>query len=306
MIKLQNFLKGFLMGVCDIIPGISGGTIAFITGIYQRLISSVKSFSFTLLYGIVLFIFSKKQSNVDKLKNDIKNLDLVFLMTVLFGIMTAILLTSRIISHLLNNYYIFTMSFFIGLIFASSMVIYSNIKDHKLSNILMGFLGLLTIVVIMFFKPVEIMSPSLLYIYLGGFFGISAMFLPGISGAFILLIMGLYSHVLNYLHNIYDNFLELSVFGLGIITGALVISRVIHFLFKQYKCKTLYFLFGLVIGSLFIPLKEIFIKINKDVLDISLSLTFFLIGLLIVTILEVWDHKKKKEMLIGLDSSKKC
>lgn len=303
MIKIQNFIKGFLMGVCDIIPGISGGTIAFITGIYQRLISSVKSFSFRLIYDAIVFIFSKKRSDVGKLKKDIKSLDLVFLLTVISGILTAILLSSKIISYMLNNYYVLTMSFFIGLIFASSIIIYAHIKNHNFLNILTGLLGLISMVVIMFFRPIEIINPSLFYLYLGGFLGISAMFLPGISGAFILLIMGLYLHLLNYLHDIPNYLLEILVFVSGIITGAFVISRLINFLFKKYKCKTLYFLLGLVIGSLLIPLKEIFVKINKNLLEINLSLTFFLLGLLIVSILEFWNHKKRKELLITLDAS---
>jgi putative membrane protein len=300
MVKIRNFVKGFLMGVCDIIPGISGGTIAFITGIYARLISSVRSFSFELLYHLFLFIFSRKRSDVDRLKRDIRSLDLVFLLSVISGILTAIILTSRIVSYLLDNHYVFTMSFFIGLILASSLIIYNQIKNHNLTNILIGLSGLLSIAIIMFFRPIEITEPGLFYLFVGGFVGISAMFLPGISGAFILLIMGLYGHLIGYLHNIGGNLLRISVFCMGIISGAFFISRLINFLFVKSKCKTLYFLLGLVIGSLFIPLRDISMKINKSTADISLSIMFFLSGLLLVSLIE-HINKRKKDSLINIE-----
>ena len=297
MINIRNFIKGFLMGVCDIIPGVSGGTIAFITGIYARLISSIKSFSLRLIYDIFLFIFLRKRTDIIKLKKDIKKLDLVFLFSVILGIITALLLTSRVISFLLEDHYIFTMSFFIGLILASSIIIFTHIRNHNITNLFFGLLGLVSIIIIMFFRPIEVINPSLLYLYLGGFLGISAMFLPGISGAFILLIMGLYNHLIFYLNNIGDNLLEISIFCLGIISGAFIISRLIDFLFVKSKNKTLYFLLGLVIGSLFIPLKEIFIKIDRNTTSITLSIIFFAIGFLAVLSLELINKKKKNSLI---------
>jgi putative membrane protein len=297
MVKVINFIKGFLMGICDIIPGISGGTIAFLTGIYQRLINSVKSFSFVLFYDLIIFLFSRKKSNVKKLKREIKDLDMGFLFTVLLGILTAIFLASRIILYLLESHYILTMSFFIGLIFASSIIIYSHIKNHNMTNIFIGLLGLGFIIIIMFFRPIEIESPGLFYIYIGGFIAIGAMFLPGISGAFILLIMGLYAHIIGYLSNLRESLSEIFVFAAGVITGAMFFSRFIHFLFEKSKCKTLYFLLGLVIGSLFIPLREIIVKVDRNTLDIGLSVLFFLFGLLLVIVVELLNKKKKNRMI---------
>ena len=123
--KLSTFFKGFLMGVCDVIPGISGGTIAFITGIYQRLIEAVRQFSPKTIIHLI---------RLDR--KEIKKLDLPFLITLLSGILLAVIIMSRVVSFLLQNYFTFTISFFIGLILASSAAVFRNIDDHKIKNIL--------------------------------------------------------------------------------------------------------------------------------------------------------------------------
>tara|TARA_Y100000310_G_C20484126_1_gene716089 strand:+ start:44 stop:958 length:915 start_codon:yes stop_codon:yes gene_type:complete len=272
--KILLFLKGILMGICDLIPGISGGTIAFITGIYVRLINAVKAFSLKLVYDLITF-------NKKELKQDIKKLDLGFLFTLFLGIMVAILAGSRIIKFLLENYFAYTLSFFIGLILASSKIIFDNIKNHKMKNILFGILGLIFGVLISFLVPKTI-TPTLFYVFIGGFVAISALFLPGISGAFILLIMGLYEFIIEFLHDIFGNINYLIVFGLGAILGAFTISRIISFLFKKDKCKTLYFLLGLVIGAVSIPIKKII-----EITSFNASNSFIMLGLFLGSILIV-------------------
>ncbi len=269
------------MGICDLIPGISGGTIAFITGIYTRLINAVKSFSLKLIYDIFKYVTNRKESDLNKLKKDIKKLDLGFLFVLFLGIITAILAGSRIIKFFLDNYSIYTLSFFIGLILASSKIIFDNIENHKGKNILFGFFGLIIGVSLAFLVPINI-TPNLYYVFIGGFFAISAMFLPGISGAFILLIMGLYEFMLNVLHDILNNINYLIVFILGVGLGAFMISRVISFLFKKDRCKTLYFLLGLVIGALSVPLKRIFLATELQILNVFMILFFLLLGILLV------------------------
>src|SRR4030042_1175041 len=115
--KIIIYLKGFLMGICDIIPGISGGTIAFITGIYARLINAVKSFSLKLVYDIITYPINRKS---DRLKEDIKKLDLGFLIILLLGIASAFLVASRVIKFLMEEYFAYTISFFIGFFFVFS------------------------------------------------------------------------------------------------------------------------------------------------------------------------------------------
>jgi putative membrane protein len=294
--KILLFLKGMLMGICDLIPGISGGTIAFITGIYERLINAVKGFSPRLLSDLLRFIFLGR--NKKELKQDIKKLDLGFLVVLLFGIFTALLLGSRVISFLLTNYLTYTLAFFVGLILASSKIIFDNIKNHNICNMFFGIIGLATGVLFAFLIPGSI-NPTLSYVFIGGFVAISAMFLPGISGAFILLIMGLYEFMINVLHNILQNINYLVVFALGAILGAFTISRVISLLFKKDKSKTLYFLLGLVIGALSIPVKRILIALEITVTNIIIMIFFFLLSIFLVAIASYYKsfYERKLEKL---------
>ena len=141
-----------------------------------------------------------------------------------------------------------------------------------------------------FLVPVTI-TPTLLYVFIGGFLGISALFLPGISGAFILLILGLYEFMINVLHNVSGNLSYLFVFGLGAILGAVVISRLISYLFKKDKCKTLYFLLGLVVGAVNIPIQRIYKTTAFSFSNSLVMLLFFLLSIFIVLI--VANYKKK-------------
>lgn len=277
--KIFIFLKGILMGICDLIPGISGGTIAFITGIYERLINAVKGFSFDTFK-----------------KRDFKRLDLGFLVVLLMGIFTAILIGSRMIKFLLDNYFSYTLSFFIGLILASSFIIFENIKEHRLGNVLFCLIGFVFGGLLIFLVPL-IVEPGLVYVFFGGFVAISAMFLPGISGAFILLIMGLYDFILEVLHNPFLNWEYLLVFGIGAILGAMFISRLIGLLFKKDRCKTLYFLLGLVIGALGIPIKKVYVS-GISLGNIPVLSALFLLGVFLVFIIRSFEKK-----LIGFQIS---
>ena len=283
--SITLFLKGFLMGICDVIPGVSGGTIAFITGIYTRLINAVKNISPKLISD---FFRDKK-----KFKEDVKNLDIIFLITLGLGIITAILIGARVITFLLEQYFVYTIAFFIGLILVSSKIIYDNIKNHHLKNILFGIIGLFIGILLTILIPMEI-NPTLLYVFFGGFVAISAMFLPGISGAFLLLILGIYEFMLNVIRNISENIGFFIAFILGAILGMFIISRVISFLFEKDRCKTLYFLLGLVIGCLSIPIKKIYASNTAwSITTISLMIVFFLLGIFSVRIINIFEKRKR-------------
>lgn len=277
------FLKGILMGICDLIPGISGGTIAFITGIYTRLINAVKSFSPTLLYNIITYPFNKNK----ELKQNIKDLDLAFLITLFLGIMTALLLGSGVIQFLLDNYFAYTIAFFVGLILASSQILFTHIKDHKTFNISFGVIGFFVGLSFIFLIPANI-TPTSTYIFFGGFLAISAMFLPGISGSFILLIIGLYEFMINALRDIPNNIKTITLFLLGAILGAFTISRIISFLFEKDKCKTIYFLLGLVIGALSIPIRRI---IQAQPFNLFLTTLYFILGIIFIVLI---THYQKR------------
>ena len=277
------------MGVCDLIPGISGGTVAFITGIYTRLINAVKSFSPKLIYDIVTYPINRKS---DRLKEDIKKLDLIFLLILMLGIMSAFLIGSRIIKFLLREYIAYTLSFFIGLILASSKTIFEHIENHNIKNVLFCLLGLILGLLSSMLVPL-IVEPSLGYVLLGGFCAVNAMFLPGISGAFILLIMGLYEFMVNVLNDIRNNISYFLVFIAGAILGAFTISRIISFLFKKNKCRTLYTLLGLVIGALATPVKKIIETTSFQMSYVLIMVFWCLLGASLVVLMG--SYKKAYE-----------
>ena len=131
------------MGICDLIPGISGGTIAFITGIYDKLIYSISSISIQMFLDAIKYIKNKNPENEKKIREDFKKVDLYFLLTLGLGIGTAILLGSKIIKFLMQNYFTYTIAFFSGLIIASSKIIYHGIQNHKTKNIFFCLIGFL-------------------------------------------------------------------------------------------------------------------------------------------------------------------
>lgn len=244
---MKVFAKGLVMGACDLVPGVSGGTIAFITGIYERLIRAVKNLSWGLLREAITHWKHPKG-----LADCLKRADIPFLIVLGTGIGTAILLGSRGIAYLLEHHTSATLSFFIGLILASTNTIIRHIKWTRTAAIT-SLAGLLAGIIIAFLSPTSII-PTLPYLTLSGFLAISAMFLPGISGSFILLILGVYEYLLNSLHEI--NIAAIASFMLGAGIGVLAISRAITWLFNKNKNATLSTLLGLVIGSLGVPLKH--------------------------------------------------
>lgn len=277
--NFKIFLKGFLMGICDIIPGISGGTIAFITGIYIRLINSIKNINLT---NILKLLKSFLKKNKKEFKKNYQKQDLTFLITIILGILTAIILTSNIIKYLLENYKSLTLAFFLGLIIASSKQILKQIPKHTTKNKSFTIIGFLFGISLFFIQTKQITNPTYLKILFSGIISVSALFLPGISGSFILMIIGTYDFILNAITQIKQNINYLLTFATGAIFGAIFISQIITYLYKKDKSKTLYTLFGLVLGTLIIPIKQIIINTNINILNFSKIIILFLLGILIV------------------------
>jgi len=271
------------MGVCDSIPGISGGTIAFITGIYERLINAIKGFSPELLLGMLALLTGKGDKK--KFREDLKKTDLSFLIPLVLGILIALFLFSRVMSYLLENHFSYIMAFFVGLILASAKTIFSHIEKHHSHNVFLMLIGLALGISLAFLVPTSI-NPSYVYVLFGGFLAICAMILPGISGAFILLIMGLYQFVLGLIKDFPARVEYLLVFGIGAILGFFTISRAVSWLFKKDKSKTLYFLLGLVVGGLSVPLKGIFSEISLNGFAITIHICLFIIGAVAAHLIE--------------------
>lgn len=231
------FLKGMAMGISDLIPGISGGTIALLLGIYKDFISSLKSINYKSFIYLIRLDFKKLNNQ----------LNLCFLLPVFFGILSSIFIFSSLISFLLLDYKVLLFSFFFGLIFFSSVRLISSLKPTSTLDFFTVFVGLV-IGLSFFFVSSLSTSNSIFSIFLAGFIAISAMLLPGISGSYILLILGKYEFMLDSISSF--NWINILIFSLGAITGILSFSKMIHYLLKNYYRSTIFFLSGLMMGAL--------------------------------------------------------
>jgi putative membrane protein len=239
------FIKGMAMGAADVVPGVSGGTVALLVGIYERLLKAVKSVDAEFAKMLLSF----------RVKDAIEYADLKFLGSVAGGIALSILSLGKLFSWLYQNYELLTMSFFFGLIVASSILITAGIKERNFIIFLLFALGFATAGGVAFLSPSS-ENPNMLYLFLCGAVAISAMILPGISGSFILLIMGNYFLVLTSLYP--PQFAILLPFGAGVLLGMALFSRFLSWLMKRYEMQTLSLMSGFVVGSLIIiyPWKE--------------------------------------------------
>lgn len=236
------FLKAFCMGVADLIPGVSGGTIAFITGIYEGLLDAVGSVNKESIGAILKLDFKKALSIIH----------VRFLMPLVFGMLSAIFLLARLMHYLIIEHPIPTWATFFGLIAASIIVIFKTLEEPKRwDNIVLLIVGAVFAWVMVSLIPVDTPTDSW-FIYLCGIIGISAMILPGLSGSFLLLILGKYEFITGAVKNPFGegNFVILLTFVAGSLTGVAGFSRVLNWFLKHYHSQTMAFLTGILIGSM--------------------------------------------------------
>lgn len=244
-------LRGIAMGAADVVPGVSGGTIAFITGIYEELLETIAGLNFGLI----------RTWKKEGFKACWEKGNFSFLTALFFGILISIASLSVLIEFLLVNHKIQLWSFFFGLILASIWLVGKTVKKWNLTTISGLIFGTITAFLITTIAPVED-SSDLLYIFICGTIAICAMILPGISGSFILLLLGAYTSVLGAVSNlisalkasnwelVLSNGLVLIVFCIGCLVGLLSFSRLLNWLFKKAHQLTIAILTGFLIGSL--------------------------------------------------------
>jgi|TARA_B100001093_G_scaffold486238_1_gene521376 putative membrane protein len=236
--KIDLYLKSVFMGIAEIIPGVSGGTIAFITGIYEELIDSIKSVdgnAIKLLFSFKFSLFWKQINGT-------------FLLTLLLGMLTSILALSRIIVFLIDQHPFKIWGFFFGLIIASAIVIFYQIETVNSKVVVSTIIGLLISAYIALEAPSSTPNSNL-FIFISGAIAISAMILPGISGSFILVFLSKYEFILKSLNNF--DVTVISIFIGGCIVGLVTFSRVFSYLFKKYNDVVISVLVGFLLGSLF-------------------------------------------------------
>lgn len=225
------------MGAADVVPGVSGGTIAFISGIYEELIDSISKVNLTTLK------LWKKEGFAAMWQELNGN----FLLSLVIGIGLSIITLAKLIRHLLETQPILIWSFFFGLVLASIIYVARQITRWNLGAIILLIAGALTAYFITTLTP-QTSNVSYPYVFFSGALAICAMILPGISGSFILLLLGMYRPVLDAIHD--KNIGLLATLMLGAVVGLLSFSRLLKWLFDHYENLTLAVLTGFIIGSL--------------------------------------------------------
>jgi putative membrane protein len=243
--QILTALKGLGMGIAEVIPGVSGGTIAFITGIYQRLLSAINSFNFSL-------IDTWKSEGIGGVW---KSIDGTFLLSLFIGMGIGLTGGIFVITDLMETHPEPLWGFFFGLVVASVWVLRTEVHELNVKNVSFFILGIIIAVIITSLTPVE-GSKNLPYVYMSGIFAICALMLPGISGSFILLIMGMYTIIIPTLKKVLVNFnsgdiIIIMVFALGCLTGVASFSRVLTWLFKKQHVVTMATMLGFLVGSVY-------------------------------------------------------
>ncbi len=226
------------MGAADVVPGVSGGTIAFITGIYEELINSIKSINLTAIKLLLSF----------KLAEFWKAINGTFLISVFIGVGISVFSLAKGLEYLLHHYPILVWSFFFGLIVASAIYVARSIKRWKADTIIGGLAGIVIAYMITVISPAEVENPSYWFIFISGMIAICAMILPGISGSFILVLLGMYKFILGEVGDL--NFVVIGIFMVGAAIGIIAFSNVLSWLLKKYHNTTIALLAGFMVGSL--------------------------------------------------------
>jgi putative membrane protein len=310
------YLKGIAMGAADVVPGVSGGTIAFISGIYERLINAIRSINAKALQYLFKFDFKGLWSHIDA----------NFLIALFAGIFTSLLSLSRLVLYLMENHPILLWSFFLGLVLASAITVGRTITQWNIGTIVALLAGIVIAFYVTVAVPVD--TPTALwFIFLSGALAICAMILPGISGSFILLLMGKYHYIFSIIKEItgfkftFQNISTLLTFLVGCVVGLLSFSHVLNWMLKRYHNLTIALLTGFMVGSLnkvwpWRQVTQTYIDskgnektlLDKSILpnvyeqvtgkDAEIFFAFILIvlGFAIVYLIEKWSANKNQEV----------
>ena len=285
-------LKGMAMGAADVVPGVSGGTIAFIAGIYDELINSIKSIN---MHSLKL-LFTGKIAAFWKAVNG------NFLFALLLGIAISVFSLAKLITYLLLNEPVLVCSFFFGLVLASTWFVTKDIKGWNWKTVA-GFVGGAVIAYYITVATPAETSTNLMFIFLCGAIAICAMILPGISGSFILVLLGKYFYVMEAVKTL--DLVVLGVFAFGAALGITSFSRVLSYALKNFRNITLSVLSGFMLGSLnkVWPWKEVekLVSDGHEVMiehniapntEVAEAVVLMLIGFILVYVLEKISAKK--------------
>ena len=269
------FFKGIFMGIADAMPGISGGTIALLLGIYEELIESISELKISLFSKLINKGF---KSFWEKLNGN-------FLLVLASGIGISLISFVKISASFLESFPLFIWSFFLGLIFATVYVIYKLINQWHNLNFFFLIISIIFSIFLSSFSAYDTDEISLLYILFSGIIASSAMILPGISGSLILVILGVYAYLIKALDNL--ELIIIFTFISGAIIGLLGFSKILKYLFNNHRDATYTIMLGLVIGSIgnIWPWNKSF-STELSNLNLFLSISLVILGFVIVILLE--------------------
>lgn len=276
------FLRGLFMGSADIVPGVSGGTIALITGIYERLIYAISRIKFAFVKPLL-------KGDISEFKTKLmEEIDFELFIPLFLGIGIAFITLAKVISYLLDTQTAYTFSFFLGLILASAYILYTKLDDFNFKLVIITAIGIILSYIFVGLNPIAA-NHSLIVIFISGLIAICAMILPGISGSFLLLLLGQYQYMLNALNSL--NIREIIVFCLGAAIGILSFSKLLNYLLENYESSTMAFLIGIMVGTLRLPVTQISTTIQGSWIPCIL---LAIIGFALIIIIEKRFKKEEK------------
>ena len=275
-------IKGFFLGLANIIPGVSGGTIAIVMGIYEKLLNVINNFF-----------------------KDIKK-NIMFLVPIGVGAVIAIISLGKVISYSLDNYALITILFFVGLILGGIPILYKEVKGkEKVSNGIFLFISYILVIILSFgftsnnqgvsFINMNVMD--YIKIFLVGVVAAATMIIPGISGSMVLLLLGYYEPIVEVVSNLTDfsdlwyNMSILIPLGLGVILGVWLVAKLITWLFEKFKTKTYFAIIGFVLASVVVMFGKNS-NLNFDIVNIIGGIALFIIGLIISYKLSMYEKEK--------------
>lgn len=271
------FIRGVLMGSADIVPGVSGGTIALITGIYAHLVEAISNIKF----GFIKPLFKADFKGFwNKLLEEIY---FKFFIPLVLGIGIAFLTLAKVVTYCMDNYTALTYAFFLGLIISSAVILFRKLNKINLKNIIFVLIGAILTYIFVSLNPIAA-NHSLIVIFISGMIAICAMILPGISGSFLLLLLGQYKYMLNALHNL--QIVDIVVFVAGALIGILGFSKILNYLLKNHEEVTMAFLIGVMLGSLKVPATEIVKSISINFSGLLPCIIVAVIGFILIIVLE--------------------
>ena len=235
---IAHFLKGFAMGVANVIPGVSGGTIALLTGIFERLINALKSFDVEAVR--LLFKF--------KFKEFAQHVDFGFLLSVFLGVGVSIISVAKLLEFLFQTYPVYVWSFFFGLILVSVWFVGKSIGKIDVPAVISFVVGTAVAFGLSVMNPAT-ENTAFWYLIICGAVAICSMILPGLSGSFVLILMGNYQLIMIYAISHFDMGIIIPV-GIGVVVGLLAFSHFLSWLLSRYARQTMAVLTGFIFGSL--------------------------------------------------------